>query len=82
MEGHRDLLVKAGILHQDISLNNLMLLAKRITQAIRNGLLIDYDFAADEDTERAAGLKAPLNPKNVPLRHSARTSSNKSDRGH
>ena len=80
--GHRDLLVKAKILHRDISLNNLMLLAKKLADALRSGLLIDYDYAADEDEERAAGRKPPLNPKNIPLRRSARVNIQASDCGH
>ncbi|KZT29134.1 hypothetical protein NEOLEDRAFT_1086095 [Neolentinus lepideus HHB14362 ss-1] len=41
---HRDLLDLAGILHRDISLNNIMLID--MSDGSRKGLLIDLDYAA------------------------------------
>lgn len=49
--GHKDLVLKAKILHSDISLNNLLLSKIRLND-LRRGLLIDFDYAKDVDPTR------------------------------
>ncbi|KAJ1765741.1 hypothetical protein LPJ74_006231 [Coemansia sp. RSA 1843] len=50
MQSHADILHHAGILHRDISLNNIM--AARTAQGELRGMLIDFDHAIDLAAER------------------------------
>ncbi|EPQ61234.1 hypothetical protein GLOTRDRAFT_109367 [Gloeophyllum trabeum ATCC 11539] len=45
IQAHKALLEKVGILHRDISLNNIMLAATRDAAGQRRGVLIDLDYA-------------------------------------
>ncbi|KAJ1731720.1 hypothetical protein LPJ72_003797, partial [Coemansia sp. Benny D160-2] len=50
MQSHADILRCAGVLHRDISLNNIM--AVRLPSGELRGMLIDFDHAADALAER------------------------------
>ena len=56
-----------------------------LLEAIRKGILVDLDYAKDEDDERAKGSKKPISPRND-VRTSERLKGNKEevemDRGH
>lgn len=56
IEGHESLL-KGGILHRDISINNLMINEDRENNPSWSSFLIDLDLAIREDRGRASGAK-------------------------
>ncbi|OJD29703.1 serine threonine-protein kinase sgk2 [Diplodia corticola] len=58
LKGHESLLVKAGILHRDISIGNVML-----NDAEDDGFLIDLDLAIKMDREEASGAPSKTGTK-------------------
>ncbi|KAJ2786663.1 hypothetical protein GGI15_001337 [Coemansia interrupta] len=58
MRAHAETLRVAGVLHRDVSLNNVM--AVRLASGELRGMLIDYDHAVDP-----AGARNTLRPGNV-----------------
>ncbi|EPQ56343.1 hypothetical protein GLOTRDRAFT_40249, partial [Gloeophyllum trabeum ATCC 11539] len=67
IQAHKDLLEKAKILHRDISISNLMLVAQMETgRKHRRGLLIDLDYATEypepEHRQTAQGARTGTTP--------------------